>query len=54
MSLLLQTGGDSIHSASGRSGTLDIPTPMSLTAGDHLLVIVSARGEGPIEVVPEV
>lgn len=26
---------------------------MSLTAGDHLLVIVSARGEGPIEVVPE-
>ena len=27
---------------------------MSLTAGDHLLVIVSARGEGPIEVVPEV
>ena len=50
MSLLLQTGGDSIHSASGRSGVLEVPTPGAITAGDHLLAIVSARGEGPVNV----
>lgn len=50
MSLLLQSGGDSIRSASGREQYTTVDVPSGITTGDMLLVIASVRGEDAVQV----
>lgn len=48
MSLLVQSGGESIRTANACGHSISAPVPPALTAGDVLAVLISAREEGEI------
>lgn len=50
MSILLQSGGDSIRSASSRSGHISLEVPSAVTAGDTVIAVLTARGAGPVRI----
>lgn len=50
MSLILQTGGNSIRSASGRTQQVTAPIPPAVTAGDIIVTVASVRGSDPVSV----